>query len=179
MSCEWEVWYNANNTTWTANFTVGDAGPLYASTSDTIDMDDLNAINMTQDDLDLGVYAAGTNSSTHPNTSTMENGGNIRIDVGLNSSSEFVCDIGENFSAGNLSYDLTTGTAYGAGTAITTSQNVVTTFNLDPNTTTGVSVSGGPTAPDDDVFWGIGVPTAISGGATCDTTVFIGAIMDQ
>ena len=176
VECKWSVWYAANNSTWTGYINISDSGGLWDNGTDTIPVQNLNALNITNNSLLLGVYAPNTDSSTHPNSTEIENGGNIRIDTHINGSTQFVCNVGQNFDVGNLTYDLASGTAYSGGTAVLggASQAALSTFDLDPDTSGGAT----PTAPSKALYWGIGIPTGTSGGAVCNATIMISAKMD-
>jgi hypothetical protein len=175
VECRFNASFNANNTTWTGNINVTDTHNLFANDTDTITMDNLNALNITNSTINLGTYAPGANSSTHPNGTNIQNGGNIRIDVSLNGTTAFTCPTAPNINIGNLTYDLATGTAYGSGTALTTTATAQSTFNLDSNATSTVF----PTAPNKYLYWGIGIPIGTIGGQICSATIRVAAIMDQ
>jgi hypothetical protein len=175
IECTVEPYYNANNTTWTGWINVTDIHGTSNYANDTIPVNNLNALNVTNATLNLGTLSPGANTSTHTNGTNIENGGNIRIDLNLNGTSVFTCPTPPNIGIGNLSYDLTTGTAYGSGTALTTSATAKSTFNLD----SAAGSSGVPTAPNKYLYWGMGMPMSTVGGQTCSATIRVAAIMDQ
>jgi hypothetical protein len=169
------MYYNANNTTWTGWMNVTDVHGTMAYNSSTIPVENLNALNVTNATLNLGTLSPGANTSTHTNGTNIENGGNIKIDLNLNGTSVFTCPTAPNIGIGNLTYDLTSATGYGSGTALTTTATAKTTFNLDSAT----GSSGVPTAPNKYLYWGMGMPMSTVGGQTCSATIRVAAIMDQ
>jgi hypothetical protein len=166
--------FNANNTTWTGNINVTDSHGLSANKTDTITVDNLMALNITNNTINLGRYSPGTNSSTHPNGTTIQNGGNIKLDLNINGTSTFDCSTNPDIGIGNLTYALTSGTAY-PGTALSIAVTNTTAFNLDSNATSSVF----PTAPASNLYWGMAVPLYTVGGQTCNATIRVAAIMDQ
>ena len=175
VECRFTVAFNANNTTlWNGWINVSDSHSLWANATDGITVDNLNALNVTNNTINLGTYVPGTNSTTHPNASTIQNGGNIQIDLNLNGTSTFDCATNPDIDIGNLTYNLSAAAAYGL-TKLTTTATALSTFNLN-------SAAGGaafPTATSNNLYWGIGVPLYTVGGQTCNATIRVAAIIDQ
>lgn len=175
VECSYDVYYSANNNTWTGWINVTDSGSLTDNNTDTIPVANLNALNLTDEFIFLGNIKPGENTSTHSVSMGVDNGGNIQIDLDLNGTTDFDCPTNPDIAIGNLSYDTTTGTAYGAGTALTTTATAEAGFDL----TEPENVGATPSTASGTLYWGMGVPIGIVGGQTCDATVRVAAIMDQ
>jgi hypothetical protein len=173
VECRYTVFYNANNTTWTGFLNVTDKTGLIDTGTDTITVDNLNSLNVTNSTMNMGTLSPGANTSTHTKGSEIANGGNIKIDLNINGTSVFDCPTNPDIGIGNLTYNYTSAGTW-PGTAVTTTATA-TQFNLD----SAADSVGAPTAPTDNMFWGIGIPLGTVGGQTCNATIRVAAIMDQ
>lgn len=177
--CTFQVWYMANNSTgtgWTCNITASDILGLTANRSDTTDINPLSAVGAPTT-IPFGSLAVGGTSADDVNAS-MQNYGNVRMDLALNGSS-LTCTIG-TIAASDLHYNCTNYTqnydtfmAYlspGAITGSTATANC-TGFDLAKNST---ATTEQPIAPTKNLPWKIKIPTAV--GGNCQGTVWFAAV---
>ncbi|MBR9682239.1 MAG: hypothetical protein GOV02_01055 [Candidatus Aenigmarchaeota archaeon] len=175
VECSFDVYYSANNVTWTGWINVSDSGSLTDNNTDNITVANLNALNLTDEFIFLGNIAPGADTTLTNVSMGVDNGGNIKIDLDLNGTTDFTCATGPNILIGNLVYDTSAATAYGSGTNLTTTATALSTFDLlEPQ-----NVAATPSTASGTLYWGMGIPIGTVGSQTCDATVRVAAIMDQ
>ena len=174
VECSFDLWYSADNTSFTGWINVTDSGGLTDNATDSISVANLNALNLTDEFIFLGNIQPGNNIN-HTVNMTVQNGGNIIIDLDLNGTTQFDCPTNPDIDIGNLSYATAYNTVYASGTDLTTTATPEAAFDLASPAAGGAT----PTGTDDDLYWGMAIPIGTVGGQTCDATVRVAAIMDQ
>ena len=179
-TCEFLVWYMADNTSDSGSYTGfmnaddGAVANLGNDTSDTFDVDELLAVGVPGE-LAFGTASPGEKLSVNK-SHTVTNYGNIRMDLQLNGSNPgMTCDSAQNVPTGNIKYNCTDDQVtlfdgYGSILTTTASSANCTTFNLVESDT----ASGTPTATTDDTWWGVEVPLGVFGD--CEGTIWFTAI---
>lgn len=160
--------YSSNN--WIAEVTVIDYNSSTSSSSDTIEVAALAALDITETTIDYGTLALGGNSSaTSANTTTtVKNSGNSQIDISV-TGLPLTCSIDGQIAATQIKYDDNSSPAYASMEhGLTTSASTVPAFNLASQTTTGSSSTK-------SVYWMLQTPTTGASG-TCSNTVTVSAV---
>ena len=142
--------------TWLASIKAFDEALSYASSSgSSVDVQVSTAIEVTQVMIDYGTLVGGTDTGSDNATTTVVNAGNAPLDADLIGDDMLRNGTGpEYIAASNQELSLSNFT-YGAGTNIaSSSQTSVDTYIPRPTSTSNV---------EDDIYWGISVPTILSG----------------
>lgn len=177
--CGFQVWYNATPTdgsapiwstsiwSFAATSTDGTASHVATNTAQTIEVNTLNALNVTAS-IAYGTVPANTDTGSTNQTTTITVTGNNALDTQL--SGDIMCTNYSTCSGGVIQptqqeYSLNSFT-YGAGTDLpaTTSPNTVETVLAKPTATTS--------AVTDDVLWGIGIPNGQTPGSYTGQNTF-------
>ena len=176
VECSFTVYYHADPASWTVYFNATDDGGLTGTNTDTLDVNTLVALNVTNTTIPFGTVALGGTSNQI--NMTIKNTGNVDIDLNINESlynGVMYCTDGgsDNITTDDTStgvkYNMTDGFSFDATTSNLTSTNLLLEFNL-----VEADQSGAPTAPTDDLYWLIKLPsTGLTG--SCSTTVRISA----
>lgn len=175
--CGFRIWYNSTPTdtgTWStsiwsfaATSTDGSASHVATNTAQTIEVNTLNALNVTAS-IAYGTVPANTDTGSTNQTTTITNTGNNALDTQV--SGDLMCTDYATCAGGVLQpsqqeYSLNSFT-YGAGTdlAATTSPATVETVLAKPTATTS--------AVTDDLLWGIGIPNGQTAGSYTGQNTF-------
>ena len=175
--CGFAIWYNATPTdagasassiwTFAATSTDGTASHVATNTAQTIEVNTLNALNVTAS-VAYGSVGANSDTGSTNQTTTITVTGNNALDTQL--SGDVMCTNYPTCSGGVLQpsqqeYSLNAFT-YGAGTdlAATTSPATVETVLAKPTATTSPVT--------DDVLWGIGIPNGQTTGSYTGQNTF-------
>lgn len=175
--CGFRVWYTATPTdagaqaaniwTFAATSTDGSASHVATNTAQTIEVNTLNALDVTSS-IAYGSVPANTDTGSTNQTTTVTVTGNNALDTQI--SGDVMCTDYNTCSGGvlqpsNQEYSLNSFT-YGAGTdlAATTSPATVETVLAKPTSTT--------TPVTDDVLWGIGIPNGQTTGSYTGQNTF-------
>jgi hypothetical protein len=175
--CGFAIWYNSTATdsgTWAtsiwsfvATSTDGSATHAATNTAQTIEVNTLNALNVTAS-IAFGTVPANTDTGSTNQTTTVTVTGNNALDTQL--SGDVMCTDYSTCSGGVLQpgqqeYSLNS-FSYGAGTDLsaTTSPVTVETVLAKPTATTS--------AVTDDVLWGIGIPNGQTTGSYTGQNTF-------
>jgi len=173
--CGFAVWYNTTATdsgTWAtsiwsfaATSTDGSASHVATNTAQTIEVNTLNALNVTSS-IAYGTVPANTDTGSTNQTTTVTNTGNNALDTEI-SGDDMCTDYpgcsGSTMQSEQQEYSLNSFT-YGAGTDLTNSAVTVETVLAKPTATTS--------AVTDDVLWGIGVPNGQTAGSYTGQNTF-------
>lgn len=158
-TCTFDLQYYANNGTWTCKIRAYDAAASGTNQTNTT-INTLLALNIPST-INFGTMSLGdTSTNTTENETSVENYGNVLIDVDL-SGDDMSCSSG-TIPVGNIKYSDTDNTAYASMTALTTS---ATTLNLNvAQRTNGVSTK--------TTYWKIQIPSTGVGGSCTNTITF-------
>jgi hypothetical protein len=159
VECGFSLQYYANPSTWTCKIRSYDALLLEASNEINVTIDPLIALDVTEATIDFGTLALGATSSSDV-TATVQNTGNVQIDVNLTGSA-FSCATG-SLAQENIHYSASSGIAYGSMTALSG-----TTANLDLNVAKSTGASSTKLT-----YWKISLPANGAGGTCTDTITF-------
>lgn len=159
--------YSSNN--WIAEATVVDYNSATASTSDTIEVNALVALDITEATINYGSLALGATSATSTSAATtIANTGNQQIDVQVTGQS-LTCDKSGSIAAAQVKYDDNSAPAYASmDHVLSGSASTVPAFNLTSQTSTSSSSTK-------SVYWAIAVPSTGASG-TCSNTVTVSAV---
>lgn len=175
--CGFAVWYNATPTdsgTWTtsiwsfaATSTDGSATHVATNTAQTIEVNTLNALNVTAS-IAFGAVPANTDTGATNQTTVVTVTGNNALDTQIGGDvmcTDYSTCSGGVIQPGQQEYSLNTFT-YTAGTDLTasTSPTTVETVLAKPTATTS--------AVTDDVYWGIGIPNGQTTGSYTGQNTF-------
>lgn len=175
--CGFKVWYTATPTdsgTWSssrwsfaATSTDGTAFHVATNTSQTVEVNTLNALSVTSS-ISFGTIGANANTGSTNQTTTVTVTGNNALDTQL--SGDVMCTNYPTCTGGAMApsqqeYSLNSFT-YGAGTdlAATTSPATVETVLAKPTATT--------TPVTDDILWGIAIPAGQTPGSYTGQNTF-------
>lgn len=160
--------YSLNN--WIAEVTLTDYNSSTASTADTIEVNALAGLDITESTIAYGSLSLGATSATSTSAATtIANTGNTQIDINVTGQA-LTCTGSGSIAATQIKYDDNSAPAYASmdHTLSTTAASTVTAFNLAAQTTTGASSTK-------SVYWAIAVPSTGASG-TCSNTVTIAAV---
>lgn len=141
---------------WLASIKAFDESASYASTSAGVEVAVSTAIEVNQAEIAYGSLVGGTNTGTTNATTTIVNAGNAPLDSDVtgadmlfeNTGPSYIPALNQKFDLANFDYNV-------AGTAIASSSPTpIDTYIPRPVSATDV---------EDDVYWGISVPTLQSG----------------
>jgi hypothetical protein len=198
--CNFFIWFNADNTSvsgnWTPNMTIHD----YSAQQDFISVGNRTNFSMStllaigvSPLLAFGNKKAGINMTNVGGTSGTPGGtdtacdsycnhssynfGNIMIDINVNSSA-LTCSAGGNIPANflrvNISYNSAYGESYALTSSIGDSAGPMHDFKLGQNNTPNVRNIDQPLPTQKYSFWGIGVPNGAQGN--CQGTIHFAAV---
>jgi len=178
VECSYWFYYHADNTSksgdWTGNITAVDTSGTQGHATDTIDVQELLAIGVDPV-LAFGSKPPAVNDTTCTKDHTLFNYGNVQIDFQVNAS-DLTCDVAGSIPAGYLAVNLTSGDSYDIAYHLTSTLggpdtgNKFDNFNLDES-----SATGAPTPTTKETYWGIGVPSGVSGN--CQGTIWFAAVL--
>jgi hypothetical protein len=177
--CAFRIWYTATPTdgsapiwstslwSFAATTTDGTDNHVATNTAQTIEVNTLNALNVTSS-IAFGALSANTDSGASNQTTTVTVTGNNALDTQISGDlmcTDYATCSGGVLQPGQQEYSLGSFT-YGAGTdlAATTSPATVETVLAKPTATT--------TPVTDDVLWGIGIPAAQTPGSYTGQNTF-------
>ncbi len=173
--CGFRIWYTATPTdsgasassiwSFAATSTDGTDSHVATNTAQTIEVNTLNALNVTSS-IAFGSVAANADTAATNQTTTITNTGNNALDTEL--SGDDMCTdypgcAGSTLQAEQQEYSLNSFT-YGAGTDLTNTPVTVETVLAKPTSTT--------TPVTDDVLWGIGIPNGQTPGSYTGQNTF-------
>jgi hypothetical protein len=179
VECGFDMWFNAVNTSnssWICNLTVADSDGMSGAGNDTTDINTLLAVGTSPSTLPFGVMKVGDTSANDLNT-TMQNYGNVRIDMQLNGTNmACIGGGGGTIAVSSLHYNCTDyGQAYTAMTALTgtpsDSAAACSGFNLQKNIT---ATTQSPLVPTQDLPWKIKIPLGV--GGNCSSIIWFTAV---
>jgi len=160
-TCTADVWYYADPTdsgdhsaeNWVAKVTSQDVAASSHSDTDTIEINSLLAISLSESAIAYGSLDLGETSSQA--TTTFTNLGNVNADIKIYGQ-DMNCDTG-TITAGQQEYATSSDFGYGAGVDLTTSS---TTLDVDLPQRTGDEIS-------DYIYWKLQVPaTGLKGSCS-------------
>ncbi len=159
VTCSFSLQYYANPSTWTCKIRSYNSTIDLASNSVDATVNSLVALDVTEATIDFSTLALGATSSSDV-TATVQNNGNVQIDVNLTGTA-LSCTSG-SLAQENIHYSASSGIAYGSMTALSG-----TTANLDLNV--AKSTGAASTAL---TYWKISIPSSGAGGTCTDTITF-------
>lgn len=162
VTCSFSLQYYANPSTWTCKIRSYNSTNDLASNETNATVNSLIALNVTEATIDFSTLALGATSASDV-TATVQNSGNVQIDVNLTGSA-FSCTTG-SLTLENVHYSASSGIAYGSMTALSG-----TTTNLDLNVAKSTGVSSTALT-----YWKISLPANGAGG-TCTNTITFSAV---
>lgn len=153
---------------WTAEVTVTDYNSSTASTADTIEMNSLTALDISQTTIDYGSLTVGDTSATSTaRLATVANIGNTQLDLRVTGQA-LTCSISGSIAPSQVKYDDNSAPAYTSmDHTLSATASTIPAFNLAAQTTTSASSTK-------DVYWAINIPNGASG--TCSNTVTLEAM---
>jgi len=155
FNCSFDIWYYAQNGTWTCNTTATDSQSASGSAVANSTVNNLIAFNVSSMTLDYGNLAPGVTSPSSV-LFYITNLGNTRIDLSLNGS-DMSCPAG-TIPASNQHYNITgTDQAYAQMRALSNSEFLASDFNLDKKVTSDSNRT---------TYWRIQIPQAVKGSCT-------------
>ncbi len=179
IECAFTVWYHANPADWTVYFNATDNGGLTGNNTATITVDTLIALNVTETAIDFETVALGGTSNEI--TTAIKNTGNVIIDLNINETLYGGYMNCTDADSDDIQTDAAgTGIRYNTTTSFTFSD---TPWNLTAsNPLVNVSwaeadESSTPTAPTNDLYWLLKLPSSGLKG-DCSTVVRISAAQD-
>ncbi|NOR84842.1 hypothetical protein GQ473_01885 [archaeon] len=179
IECTFTVWYHANPADWTVYFNATDAGELTGNNTATITVNTLVALNVTESIIDFETVALGGTSNEI--TTAIKNTGNVIIDLNINETlynGYMNCtdadsdDIQTDAAGTGIRYNTTASFAFDD-----TSWNLTATNSLADVSWAESSDSGAPTAPTNNLYWLLKLPSSGLKG-DCSTVVRISAAQD-
>jgi hypothetical protein len=134
----------------------------------------LATLNLQEAAINFGTIPPGINFTSTNTSLTVENGGNVEIDIDLNGSSVFDCPTNPDIDIAYLKWNYTGSDAYGSSTALTTNpaQGQATDFDL----TEDQSIAATSSNTSQAIYWGMGVPFGVIGGQTCSALIRVAAV---
>ncbi|MFH1649712.1 MAG: hypothetical protein ABIA93_04140 [Candidatus Woesearchaeota archaeon] len=170
-TCIFDVFYYANNGTWTCNASTIDQQAFTGSLSNTSTIDPLYAINVTPT-IDYGNMAVGDISNNE--TLNITNFGNRDINITVLGYGEaelddlsMVCDYG-NISIGNQHFSLTP-VDFGSKQVLATTATQVTALTVIQQTNDSMAVTN-------TTYWQLEIPLDENPAGQCNGTVVVEAI---
>ena len=203
VRCTYMLWFNADNTTvtgnWTGNITVKDSAtsPNVAfgniGNRTNFSVDTLLALGV-QSTLSFGTKSAGINMTNLGGTTgtvggtattcdnncnhTSYNYGNTQIDLQVNASS-LTCSQTGSIPAEYIKVSTTYNDAYIYGYPLTAnladSTSSMNTFNLAQNNTASIPNAQAPLSTTGTTYWGVGVPLNAAGN--CQGVIHFAAVL--
>ncbi|MEZ4156403.1 MAG: hypothetical protein R3B52_00285 [Candidatus Paceibacterota bacterium] len=174
-TCTIPVYYYADATdagspnasdTWTCTLTPSDGDGAGTTSSDTIEMASLLALEITESTIDFGTIDPGNDTGGSNSTTTITNTGNVDMDPLLSGTN--MTSGANSISASNIEYAADAFT-YGAGTSLSGLSAALDITLPQPTN------DGNPTTTD-TISWGLGVPPATAAGTYTGTnTITAGA----
>ena len=154
---------------WTSEVTVTDYNSATASTSDTIEINSLAALDITESSISYGSLALGGTSATSTSAlTTIKNTGNKQIDLSVTGAT-LTCDKNGTIAPNQIKYDSISAPAYASmRDTLTGSASTTSSFDLAAQTTTSSSSSK-------PVYWAIQIPSNNVSGS-CSAAVTISAV---
>lgn len=155
FNCSFNMWYYAQNGTWSCNATATDSQSASGSAVANSTVNNLIAFNISSLILDYGNLAPGAASPSSV-LFYITNLGNTRIDLSLNGSN-MSCTAG-TIPSSSQHYNITgTDQAYSLMLALSNSAFLVSDFDLDKKVTSDSNRT---------TYWRIQIPTAVKGQCT-------------
>lgn len=175
--CTFSTYYHANPAAWTIYLNATDSAVNTGSNTNTVTVNQLTALNVTNTSIPFGSVNLGAQSSEI--TTAIKNTGNVNIDLNINESlygGQMACN---GVGSANITTDAgSTGVRYNTTSGFnfdTAPWKLTGSNNLrDVNFTKSYVGSGTATPPQYNLYWLIKLPASgISG--TCTTTTRISA----
>ena len=161
ITCEFSLHYHANPSTWTCKIRSYNSINDAASNEVIVDVNELAALDVTEASIDFG--ALDFNETSTDKTATVQNIGNVQIDVQL-SGSAFTCTSG-SLLRNSVHYNASSSIDYGLMAELT---GTATTLDFDLAKSTGTSSTK-------LTYWKIKLPESGVGG-TCSNLITFTAI---
>jgi hypothetical protein len=158
-TCSFSLHYHANPSTWTCKIRSYNSTNDLASNSNGATVNQLVALDVVGTSINFGDMALNETSASDVST-TVQNVGNIRIDVKLSGDS-FSCSSG-TLSPETARYSATSGNSYASMTELT---GTAITLDLDIAKSTG-------SPSTKDTYWKISIPNSGVGGSCSNTVTF-------
>jgi hypothetical protein len=153
FSCAFDIWYYAQNGTWTCNATAYDNNNAYSSSINTTNVNILVALNVSNSIIDYGLLVPGETSSTSTQL-IITNLGNTRIDLVLNGTN-MSCSLIGSVPVDNQHYNITgTDQSYDLMRGLTSTPYTATDFDLEKR----VTIESNRTT-----YWRISIPIGVKG----------------
>jgi hypothetical protein len=159
VTCSFSLHYHANPSTWTCKIRSYNSTNDAASNSNDATVNQLVALDVVEASINFGNMDLDETSSSDV-SATVQNIGNIRIDVKLSGDS-FACSSG-TLSPETVRYSATSGNSYSSMTELTG-----TAITLDLNI---AKSTGSPSTKD--TYWKISIPNSGVGGSCSNTITF-------
>ncbi len=158
-TCSFSLHYHANPSTWTCKIRSYNSTNDVASNSNDATVNQLVALDVAEASINFGSMDLNETSSSDV-SATVQNIGNIRIDVKLSGNS-FICSSG-TLSPETIRYSATPGNLYSDMTELT---GTAIRLNLNIAKSTG-------SPSTDDTYWKISIPNSGVGGSCSNTITF-------
>ncbi len=175
--CTFNIYYHASPVIWTIYFNATDSSGSTGSSTNTVTVNQLTALNVTNTSIPFGSVSLGAQSSEI--TTAIKNTGNVNIDLNINESlygGQMACNgvgsanITTDAASTGVRYNLTSGFNFDTAPWKLTESNDL----RDVNFTKSYVGTGTATPPQYNLYWLIKLPASgISG--TCTTTTRISA----
>ncbi len=163
-SCYVNPWHYANDAaTWKWYIAASDAANTGSSTSDTVTVNPLLALDVTEGTIDYGTLALNT-LSAQSTTTVVNTGNDTAMDVGIKESAAFTCTLG-NITSTYQHYSQSGGFSYGDGTVLWSTS----TQSLNADIAQG---ENGSETPSEAVYWLLTTPADGVSGSCSGTNYF-------
>jgi hypothetical protein len=173
-TCNFNLWYYANNGTWRINSTINDSNGVTAFRSFNVTVAALLAVNVTNV-IDFGQLAITQTSAAVP--ANVTNFGNVPVNVSvygfggndsvIGANLAMLCEA-RNISLSNERYSLDSGAAYEAMTLLTSSSTMIQGIKLDKQTDPGALIIN-------TTYWMIHVNETNNPFGVCNGTIVFSA----
>ncbi len=176
VECLFTIYYHANPADWTMYFNVTDNSSAYGNNTETITIQSLTALNVTNTTIPFG--EVNLNEESSQITTTIKITGNVNLDLNINESlysSNMSCDgvgstnINTNASTTGVRYNTTSGFTFDDTTWKLSSGNDLVDVNWSKS-----DEASSTDPPEYNLYWKIKIPASGVSG-TCTTTTRISA----
>jgi hypothetical protein len=172
LSCDFDVWYNANDANWKINAiaTDGNGATGLADSASTTTIPALSAIGVTQSTINYGTLSAGDDSAVQ--TTDMENAGNQVIDVLLDG--DLMTSGGNNIPLVQQEWHHTNSSfTWGTGVTLVDTATTPTDALGCLNRSLVVRIADHTlTTWDESLYWRLRVPSQQASGTYSGTNTF-------
>lgn len=173
VECTFNVYFHADPAYWTIYLNVSDSSGATANNTNTVQVQQRIALNVTETAISFGTVSLGTESSQV--TTTIKNTGNVMLDLNINESVNagyMPCDVGSlqtDAASTGVRYNTTNSFDYDSASWKLTSGNDLRDLNWAKS-----SEAASSTPPEYSLYWKLKLPsTGLSG--SCSTTTRISA----